>query len=351
MRRNLTIMVASLTIATLVAGCGPKREEAVVTVTYDLQPTRPLPAGMSYLSVEPVLASAIGEEAVDEQKWGDMTATMIQSKLDAANARNNLGLTIANRRDAKAVMAEADLEAAGLAEENPAGVEPGLTRVDGKIIGKVAIKVDLQKGKKRTVDYLSAFGGGGYHWGYGGGAVDTDEIETVARTVTVQPNFRLVDRTGRDWVTYAPARPVQISSAKKGGGFFGSSKTEADLTSRDVIVLMAVEEAVDEFLSRIIPMRLEYEVPIKSSKNENAIRGVKAARAAEYAEAMEYLQAAVAEDATDNESAFCAGVVAEALGHYDDAVRYYKMSLREKENDLVRACLGRVERMQERVAG
>ena len=41
-------------------------------------------------------------------------------------------------------------------------------------------------------------------------------------------------------------------------------------------------------------------------------------------------------------------MVAEALGHYDDAIRYYKLSLREKDNDLVRACLGRVYRMQER---
>lgn len=354
MNRRLPALVCLLATGLLICGttgCGPKPEKATILITYDLQPTRPLPRGMENLSIEPVLARGIGQEAIDEEKWGDMTATMIQAKLDAINSRHGLGLTIANRRDARAVMAEQDLEAAGLVEPSPTGVQPGLTRVDGKIIGKVAIKVDVRKGKKRTIKYLDAFGGGGHSWGYGGGAVDTEEVKSIARTVTVQPNFRLVDAAGQDWVTYAPQRPVQISDAKKPGGFFGSSRTEADLDSRDEIVLMAVEEGVDEFLSLIVPMKLEYEVPIKSSRDENSVRGVKYARSGEYAEAMEYFHTTLQEDDTDDATAFCAGVVAEAMGQLDDAVRYYKISLREADDELVRACLGRVQRLQERTAG
>jgi len=300
---------------TLLAGCQPK-EKAVVLIRHSFEPSKGLPVGMKSLAVMPMEA-----QGADEAKWQEIATEMMQRRIVSANQKHKLGLQIADRKNVAAVTQEKEAMRAGLVEMNKAQEAAKLIKVQGLIMGRCIIKVELHKGKSRTISNIGAFAS---RWS-GGGHVGTQESENVSRNVTVQVTFRLLDAAnGKNWFTWTPDKPFMVSDRKKPGPFFGSSKTEADLSPRDRIIGQCVEEAVTEFLSYLIPINYEFELEIESSSNKDCAMGVKLIRGEEYEGALSSFKAALAEDPEDDRAAFDMGVVYERLGRLDEALAAYR---------------------------
>ncbi len=317
---SLACVVVSWCVVMLVAGCGGS-EKATVAVEYVLNPSKGLPPGMNSVAV---LDAKVNE--VTDTKWSELAANYVQHLIQESNERYGTNLEVADRKHTSSVMKEQDMAAAGMVDSARPGATAKQLGVQGLIMSEINVKVETHKGKGRTISGLSGFGFGGHGWGGGGGSVDTTEAETVSRNITVQTDFKLVDSaTGKNWVTYSP-KPYRQSDKTKVSPFFGSSKTEATLTPRDEIIGAAVETGARQFISKLIPCAVRYEVKLKSSGQENCVQGVKLLRGDMFEEAMSQFKMALAEDPDDDRAAFAAGVCCEAMGKFDEALRYYKMA-------------------------
>ena len=96
------------------------------------------------------------------------------------------------------------------------------------------------------------------------------------------------------------------------------------MTPRDEIIGAAVESGARQFLARIIPCTVWYEVELKSSGNECCAKGVSFLRGDMIEEAMQQFKMALAEDPEDHRAAFAAGIACEMIGNYPEALNYYK---------------------------
>jgi hypothetical protein len=330
-------------------GCGAPKEKATVAVRYSLKPDKGLPPGMNSLAIMQLEASSQGTAGseFDEAKWQEIVAEMMHRRLTVANEKHGMGLTVADRASTKEVMKEKDLALSGMAEGAEVAEASKLLQVQGLIRGRVIVKIDRQAGKGRTLKAASVLA-----WARGGGgSVDTEETSSVRRTITVAPSFRLVDAgTGKDWFTWAPAKPFMQTEGKKPGFFFGSGKTEADLDPRDQIIAQCVEDAIVEFLSHLIPMDYDFKLEIESSGNEACAMGVKLVRGEDYEGALSQFEAALTENPEDHRAAYCAGVVCEATGKYDEALRYYRTACVIKEKGEYSAARDRVTKLKDRAA-
>ena len=111
----------------------------------------------------------------------------------------------------------------------------------------------------------------------GGGSVSaqTEEVETVTRNMTVKVSFKLVDSgNGKVWEYFSP-RTYSATEKTKASPIFGSSSTEADLTPADKIIGSLVERGAREFVSMLMPCRIDVEAEIESSGNANCAQGVR----------------------------------------------------------------------------
>ena len=238
---------------------------------------------------------------------------------------------MADRKHTGTVMNEQDLAAAGLIDSPRAGAVVKQLGVQGLIMSEINVKVETHKGKGRTISGLSGFGFGGHGSGGGVGSVDTTEAETVSRNITVQTDFKLVDAaTQKNWTTHSP-KPYRASDKTEVSPFFGSSQTEASLTPRDEIIGAAVEAGARQFVSKLVPCAVRYEVELKSSGQENCVQGVRYLRADMFEEALSQFRMALQEDPEDHRAAFAAGVCCEAMGNYDQALSYYKQAAMAKD--------------------
>jgi tetratricopeptide (TPR) repeat protein len=301
----------------LVTGCGG--QEAVVELHHVRQPTRAMPAGVTAVAIVP----AERGPATDE-KWSDITAGIIQDLIQQAKNRHSVRLEIADRSQTAKIFEEQDLAAAGMTDfTGPAE----LLGVQAFIFSKVNVKVEKHRGSDRSISGMSVLA-----LARGRGSVQTQEVETVTRNMTVQTDFRMTDaKTGKNLFTWAPP-PYQATEETKASPLFGSSKTEAELTPRDQVIGTLVERGARDFCAQFVPCEVTIEVPIKSSSNEACQLGVKYVRGDMFDEALEQFRLALAEDPGDHRACFAAGVVCERLGRDADALDYYK-----------RACVGKSE--------
>ena len=105
---------------------------------------------------------------------------------------------------------------------------------------------------------------------------------------------------------------------------FGSSQTEAALTPRDEIIKAAVDVESREFVNQFLPCEVRLDIYVESSGNEQCAEGVKMLRADAFEEAIHYFKQAMAQRSDDDRAAYGAGVAAEAVGRYEDALKYYR---------------------------
>lgn len=320
---------ALLVLVGWAAGCA-SQETARVQFSYRVEPSRGLPPGLDTVAVLPAKVT----EATDP-KWSDMSATTLAALISDSKARFGTPVNVTERRDTQAVFDEADLAAAGLST-TPGGTGGQLLGADAYMLSKINVKIDVLTGKQRTLSGvdLSGLFAEGRHGRAGGGSIDvqTEEVENVSRTMTVQTEFKLVDSgNGNVWAHYSP-QPYSATDEAKASPFFGSSRTEADLPKVDRIILALVERAAQEFVSTLMPCAIRVETDVESSNNKNCVEGVRQLRAENYEEALSFFQVALSEKPNDHHAAYGAGVACEATGKYDEALRYYKQACALRNN-------------------
>jgi tetratricopeptide (TPR) repeat protein len=334
--------VVSVVLAGLV-GCGGS-EKAIVPISYTLAPSKGLPPGLTTVAILP----AERGPATDD-KWSDMTASVVRAIIQKSNEQFGTNLRVADYDETKKIFAQSDMAAAGMIDSpGNLGESAKMLNAQAFILSKINVKVDTQKGKKRTVSGLSGAGWGGYGWGGGGGSVDTAEVETVRRHMTVQTEFKITDAsTAKVWDSWSDT--YESTEKTKASPFFGSSQTEAELDSTDMIIGTLVERGAREFLSKLIPCPVEYEVEVKSSGNEACQRGVQYLRGDLYEEALEQFKIAIAENPEDDKACFGAGVACEKLGRYDEAYTYYQRACVAKRDQEYVAAKDRMAANKDRI--
>jgi len=328
-------------LLSLMAGCAAT-ERAPVSFSYVVEAERGLPQGMKTIAIMP---AKVGPTT--DPKWSDMCVTVMQTM---ANESRRLGadITVSDRRDTQVTFDEADLAAAGMSTA-PGGSGGQLLAVQGVILSHIDVKVEKHIGKQRTLAGLSLSGWGGRGWGGGGTDIRTKEVETVSRTMTVQTAFKLVDTANNMiWEHYSP-RPYTGTDKTKASPIFGSSQTEAELTPQDEIIATLVGRAVQEFISRLMPCRIDVDTVVLSSGNKSCIEGVKMLRAEMYDEAVAMFKAALANNPDDHRAAYGAGVACEASGRHPEALRFYKRACAGADIAMYREALDRAKLYGHRV--
>lgn len=321
--------LAALGLIVMVVGCGPKRPTATVNFSYNTEPQTPLDEDYMHIAVRNANVSGSTAE-FDEKKWSSMTADLIQYHLEQAKEQHGIPLKLVDREHLKMALEEKDLAAAGMTDAGDDVADSQLAGAKAIITSKVTIKIDKQKGKSRTIDGIGAIAG---RWG-GGGSVSTKETEKESRNITVTCQFQLKDAGSNDIIVSFNGKPTQhFTKAKGGSPFFGSGKTEADMTPRDKIIGKIVETQAQKFLAKFVPTETEYSVAVKPSKHESSINGVRAMVVDDWSGALAQFQMAIAEDRDDHASHFGAGVCCEKMKNFKDAKKHYKLaaSLKSKE--------------------
>lgn len=335
--RTTTVCLMGVALGGLVlsSGCGASKESMTVSIAYVVQPTEEIPEGLRTVAVNEseVEAWEAGTEDADRaKKWSRIAADMIEGMINDAKQAKQTELAVAKRRETKEVMAEHDMAAAGLTQSNNAGAPPQLADVQGLVKSKLNIRNEVKKGKKRTISAASIAAWGGHGWGGGSGAIDTEEVETISRNLTVQCSFSMYDKAGNLLFQYSPD-PFRKLDKDKPSPFFGSSKTEADLDSADAIIGELVERGVREFVSMFVPVKMTYQYTIESSSHEDSAEGVRKMRGRFYDQAINLFNSALSEDGSDYKTMFCLGVAYELTGKYDDAINLYRQAASAKGVD------------------
>ncbi len=165
----------------------------------------------------------------------------------------------------------------------------------------------------------------------------------------LQTSFKLVDSgDGKVWEYFSP-RTYRDTDRTTASPIFGSSRTEAELTPQDQIIRKLVERGAREFVSTLMPCRIDVEAEVVSSSNENCTQGVRWLRGESFRDALALFQAALAEDSGDHRAAFGAGVASEALGNHDRALSYYNQACAGQHNRVYAEARDRVKTYGHRV--
>ena len=315
---GMWLIVAAVGLA--VGGCeSVKREKTVVQVRYELAPTHTLPPGMTTLAVLP--AETVSDVS-DDAKWSELAANMVAGLLAESNTQFDVGLRFADRSNMKRLLDEKDLALSGISDGSMATAAATMLSANGLICTKITVRVEKHRGAKKTVR-LSSFSG----LIHGRPDVRIDEATKTSRNITVQCTFKVVDAaTGRAWVTYV-GDSIQHTEEGSPSRFYGSDKTEADMTPRDQIIGTLVEQEVRTFVGQLVPITVELDVPIRSGKDAASAKGVRLAAAEEYDAALASFETAMVDDPENDRAAFGAGLMCECLGWYDQAESYYKRAI------------------------
>ncbi|MFQ5414709.1 MAG: tetratricopeptide repeat protein [Phycisphaerae bacterium] len=340
--RNVLRWVMALVLAEISLGCAT--ETAYVRFSYVVEPTQGLPQGMKTIAVEP---AKVGPTT--DAKWSDLCATLLQSLVNESRTEFGTDIAVSDRRDTQVTFDEADLAAAGMSTDSGGG-GGRLLAAQGKIVSNVNVKVETEVGHERTITGIDISALRGHYVRGGRAAIQTGEVETVSRHMTVQTDFRLIDTANnKAWDQMSATH--RSSEATHASPFFGSSRTAAVLTREDAIIGTLVERAAREFISRLMPCRITVDTDIKSSTNARCMEGVRMLRAEAYDDALSLFKAALAEDGGDHRAAYGAGLASEAVGRVDEALAFYRRACAGSLNreymaarDRAKAYAGRVRR-------
>jgi hypothetical protein len=309
-------LLTGLVSAMLLVGC--HSEQATVRFSYVVTQHKGLPQGVNTLIIHP---SVVGPNT--DPMWSDLAADLIMSLVNESRSEFGTPVTVSERRDAKAVFDEADLAAAGMSTAR-GGRDPQLRAAEAAILSNINVKVEQARGRARTISGLDLSGFGSRHSGGGHVGVETSEVDTYSRHMTVQMSFKLMDlHNGVQWDYYQPRAYSQTENTKV-SPFFGTSGSAANLTREDKIVGTLVEQAAQEFVSRLMPCRIEVNADVQSSSNADCAEGVRRLRAQDYEGALGSFQRALAANGRDHRAAYGAGLACEAMGDGEEALGYYR---------------------------
>ncbi len=320
MMDKIRMWAAGVIVAAAFVSTGCSTETARVRLSYAVEPTKGLPRGMNTIAILP---AKVGPTT--DARWSDMCADLISALVNESRSEFGTAVRVSDRRDTQVTFDEADLAAAGMSSGDPSRGGQ-LEAVQGVILSNVNVVVEERIGKQRT---LTGFDIGAFdsHYGSGGhGAVQTGEIETVSRHMTVQTSFKLVDAANNNvWEYYQPPM-YSATDATTASPIFGSSATAAELPREDKIIASLVQRGAQEFVSRLMPCRITWSAEVESSLNNECVEGVRMLRGQAYGAALAHFRAALANDPGDDRAAYGAGVACEASGQYQEALGYYRQA-------------------------
>jgi len=378
------------------------KERYAANISYWVGPKQPLPEGLKAVAVIDSAVQTVGASGDDrEQKWSTVAADMIEAMLQGSGA----GLVVAKRRETQRILAERDLNLAGLVDGPTAARAGKLLAVQGLITSKITIRVDVQKGRKSTIDWVSLMGGmmrsmqetrdvrrrepvvyregrparDPRYWrnphyvrdpryvyvprprpgpvyreettAAGGGlSLKTKDVEEISRHLTVQCSFALMDAvTGRAIAQYSPP-PYQKRDKASPHFLFGSSMSEADLDPVDHFIGELVERATQEFVGMLVPVRVECRYDL-IGKGKDGEAGIRALRADDYATAIARFQAELAKKPREHETVFALGVAYELMGDREHALECYRRaaSMEGVDKDDLAVYLAAKERLTDHI--
>ncbi|MCH8806234.1 MAG: hypothetical protein IH986_09120 [Planctomycetes bacterium] len=329
------LVAATLPIAVACVAPGLAGEKATVRVHYLLRPTRGIPEGLSAVAI---LDAGVNDEKArleTDTNWSELAANYVQYLLQEAIEQRGIELDIIDRRHTATVLKEHDLAAAGLIPSRTAGRAAQLLEVQGVIMAEINVRVEEHRDTKKTVDLRGLLDDlrprkrkshGGHK------KRPTQSAEVVKRHTTVQTVFHLFDaKTSKNWATYAKWH--HYSDQAKISDFFAGIFSGSKVDPRDEVIEQAVQRGAREFVGMLVPSEVEYLVKVKSSSQDDCEEGVRALRAEMYEEAIGRFKLALSDRPDDDRAAFAAGVACEALGRYEDALKYYRMASRLDDED------------------
>ena len=353
MRVSTMAMAGVVILGVVASGCGSS-EKCDVTISYVLEPTEGLPEGLAAVAINDAGVKVDGSEDDDRaKKWATISANRMESLIQDAAKKYGSPIQIASRRQTKQVMAEKDLMMAGLAEGGAAAQAAKLLNVQAIIGCQLDVRVEVKKSESTTHDITSLFGGGGRGWGYGGGTMSARDASAIARNITVQCKYNMIDAANGEAI-FDYTRMFCKMDSKKPSPFFGRSKGEADLDPVDEYIGELVLQGMTEFVSKFVPCEVTYSYELASRSGEGSADGILALRADDYERAVSLFQAALADDPKDHRSVFALGVTSELTGDWDGALTYYRRSvgmpgLDEDEQDAYVAAKDRVNDHKDRI--
>ncbi len=154
---NGIVVWMAAAVAVVGASCTAK-ETHRVTIAYAVAPDRPLPEGLQTVAViDSGVITQGTQEADREQKWSGIAADMIEAMLQQGGYYGS-PLQVAKRRETQKVLQEQDLRLAGLVEGESAARAGRLLDVQGLITSRMTITLDVQRGTKSTIDWMSMLG-------------------------------------------------------------------------------------------------------------------------------------------------------------------------------------------------
>ena len=155
---RLTWAAAIGAVAAMTSVCAAK-ERQKVTVGYVVGPKAPLPEGLKAVAViDSGVTTAGVKQDERERKWSTIAADMIEAMLQNGGLYGS-PLSVANRRETRKILMEQDLKLAGLVDGQTATRAAKLLDVQGLVASRLTINIDVQRGTKSTIDWVSLMGG------------------------------------------------------------------------------------------------------------------------------------------------------------------------------------------------
>ncbi len=138
------------------------KERQNVTISYMLKPSENLPDNVKTVAViDSGVQSDEEKNSLREKRWSHIGADMIEAMLNSQSNGPDSRVTVVNRRVTKQILAEQDMQLAGLVEADTASKVGKLLAVQGLITSKMTIHVDVRKRSKTRIDWIGILGGGG----------------------------------------------------------------------------------------------------------------------------------------------------------------------------------------------
>jgi len=335
------VLASGVLLVLMVLGC--QGESARIDFSYTVQPVRGLPPGLKTIYVEPAKTL----ENTDT-KWSDMTATVLRTLIQESHDQLGAPVTLADREDTKGVTDEADLRAAGMLTGEGSS-QAQFMGADGRVLANIKVKVEQKERKDSTLDITSIAGAGGHGWGGGDVDMQTREVSGWTRTITVVPEFKLLDNNNKLVHQDAPALAPITHDTGKASPLYGSNRGLGDLPAEDQIIAALIDQGARQFVSYLMPCRISVAAMVESSGSKACTTGVKMLRAGMYQEALSNFQAAMAGNQDDHQAAFGAGLACEAMGDGQQALSYYRRALVGAQNEQYMAGRARMEAYGNRI--
>lgn len=327
----------------------------VAEIVYLLGPARPLPEHVKNVAV---IDSGVASDETErrdarERKWSTIAADILEAMLQSdGNGSNGHGLKVVDRRATRQILAEKDMQLVGIVEGDPATAAGQLLSVQGLVMSRIKIHVDMQRTTKEKIDWGGFLGVGGmrsqpqrrprgpvpppgprgrranpYRQPYrdsGGPSLPKKQVEEICRSLTLQCSFTLVDASTGEAILKHSTPVIQKRDTARPKFMFGSSVDEAELDPVDHFIGELVEQAAAEFVGMIVPTPVSVRYELEAPGKEGA-EGIRLLRADDFDGAMRVFESAAAgAKKRGDRYVFMMGVACELAGRPDQALEHYR---------------------------